>query len=228
MTMRVLAVTVALFIAAVAIGYSVLSEYTLVDEKADSVIQNPVGYVLKYVGTEQSTVDFRAELAFEKKQNIDFAFNDYVDSFYVDCEGGPENKIIISGLFLRSASDVHIEFVDYVGSVNLGRKLSFSGSAKRVRTDEQTLSKDKFVKVSGKDIEFSKVFLSKLKGQSMILNNVTGNVEIFMDGDSADIPVNDKTFELSSFDGEIQYYNDRIVIEGAGRLDFGVFKAPSE
>ena len=118
--------------------------------------------------------------------------------------------------------------MDYAGSVNLGRKLSFSGSAKRVRTDEQTLSKDKFVKVSGTDIEFSKVFLSKLKGQSMILNNVTGNVEIFMDGDSANIPVNDRTFELSSFDGEVQYYNDRIVIEGAGRLDFGVFKAPSD
>ncbi len=103
MTLRVLAVAIALFIAAIAVGYGVLSEYTLVDEKADSVIQNPVGYVLKYVGTEQSTVDFRAELAFEKKQNIDFAFNDYVDSFYVDCEGGPENKIIISGLILGAS-----------------------------------------------------------------------------------------------------------------------------
>jgi len=226
--MRVLVVAVALLIAVVAVGHSMLSEYTLVDEKADSVIRNPMGFVLNYVSGEQNTVDFRAELAFEKKQNIDFAFNDNIDSFYVDCKGGPENKIIISGLFLRSASDTHIEFVDYAGSVNLGRKLSFTGSAKRARTDEQTLSKDKFVKVSGKDIEFSKVFLSKLKGQSMVLTNVTGNVEIFMDCDSADIPVNDRRFELSSFDGEIRYYKDHIVIDGSGRLDFGIFKAPSE
>ena len=46
MTMRVLAVAVALFIAAVAVGYGMLSEYTLVDENADSVIQNPMGFVL--------------------------------------------------------------------------------------------------------------------------------------------------------------------------------------
>ena len=227
--MRVLAVALALSIAAVAVGYSVLSEYTSVDGKTDSVINNPVGYVLNYVDAEQETVEFRAVLEFERKQNIDFTFKDNVDSFYIDCEGGPENKMIVSGLFLRSASDAHIEFVDYTGSVNLGRKLSFSGSTKRVRTDEQTLSKDKFVKVSGKDIVFSKVFLSKLTGQSMILNNVTGNVDIFMGGDyPANIPVNDKTFKLSSFDGEMQYYNDLIILEGTGRLDFGVFKAPSE
>lgn len=228
MTMRMLAVAMALFIAAVAVGYSLLSEYTVVDEKADSVVRNPLGFVLNYVNGEQETVDFRADLAFEKRQNIDFAFSDKVDSFYVDCKGGPENKIIVSGLFLRSATDTHIEFVDYVGNVNLGSKLSFSGSAKRVRTDGQTLSKDKFVKVSGKDIEFSKVFLSKLKGQSMVLNNVTGDIEIFMDGASANVPVNNRKFELSSFVGEIQYYRDHVVIEGAGRLDLGVFKAPSE
>ncbi|MEA3343769.1 MAG: hypothetical protein U9Q92_06410 [archaeon] len=224
---KILVVVALLAVGAIAAVVGFLSDYTLVDEKADSVLHNPVGFVLNYVSGDQKTVRFRAELAFEKAQKIDFAFNENIDSFYVDYNG-PESKFIVNGLSLRSAGDGQVEFVDYIGSVILSRKLTFSGSAKRVRADAHTLSRDKFVKVSGKDVEFSKVFLSKLNGQSLTLNNVTGTVEIFMDDDSASIPLNNKRFKLSSFDGEIQYYNDYIVIEGAGRLDADVFRAPSE
>ncbi len=224
---KILAVVALLAVGAIAAVVGFLSDYTLVDEKADSVLHNPVGFVMKYVSGEQRTIKFRAEFVFESAQNIDFAFNEKIDSFYVDYNG-PESKFIVNELSLRSADDGQVEFVDYIGSISLSRKLTFSGSAKRVRADAHTLSRDKFVKVSGKDVEFTKVFLSKLVKQSLVLNNVTGTVEMFMDDDSASISLNNKKFKLSSFDGEIQYYNDYIVIDGAGRMDADVFRAPSE
>ncbi|MFH1127542.1 MAG: hypothetical protein ABIG84_02765 [archaeon] len=226
MVEKIFVVTAALFIAAVAAVFVFLSDNTLIDEKAGSAINNPVGFVLKYVGNEKETVPFRAELSFEKDQKIDFAFDDEVDSFYVDYVG-PESKFIINGLSLRSPGDSHIEFIDYIGNVHLSEKLIFSGSSKRVRADNNTLSKEKSVSVSGNDVVFSKVFLSKLQGQSLVLYNVTGNVEIFVDGSSANIPLNNRKFDLSYFDGEIQYYKDHVIINGDGRLDFDFFRAPS-
>lgn len=226
MAEKIFVVTAALFLAAVAFVFVFLSDNTLIDEKAGSVINNPVGFVLKYVGDEKGTVPFRAELSFEKYQKVDFVFDDEVNSFYVDY-AGPESKFIINGLSLRSPGDSHIEFIDYIGNVHLSDKLLFSGSSKRVRADNNTLSKEKSVSVSGNDVVFSKVLLSELHGQSLVLYNVTGNVEIFVDGSSANIPLNNRMFELSYFDGEVQYYNDHVVINGDGRLNFEFFRAPS-
>lgn len=226
MSTKALFLATLLFMVVVGATLSFMSEHTLLDDNPGSALGNPMGFLLNYVNNVERTVKFRSEFTFDISQKLDFSLDKSIDSFYIDYR--PDSKFIVDGLSLRSVDSNHIEFVDFIGDIQLADEITFRGSSKRVRADTHTFAKDRFVKVSGDDIEFTKVLLNKMGGQSMILNNVTGVVELEDNDSTVKITLNNKKFEISSFVGEIQYYEDHIIIDGIGRLRIDVFAAPSE
>lgn len=213
---KVVALLLVLAVVAVIAGsISYLSDETSVGSKINTFIQNPTAFVLGNIGKEVSLVTFNAVLTAGITPDANFEFFEVVDSIKIEYFNA-DNVFYLGSFEQHTDKQTTLELRDFKGTLNVKDSLTFDGSVKQVRVNEQYYTyPTKRIPVKANNIVYDSVEFKNTPSISLNLEKISGTINL-EGGDSYNI--NNKELSLSSFTGDITVSGNMITLNGVGKI----------
>ncbi|MCK5333719.1 MAG: hypothetical protein KAJ24_04355 [Candidatus Aenigmarchaeota archaeon] len=200
-----------------------------VDNMFSGALDNPTGFVTKYLPSNDAQRDLRiyATLAFVQEPGLNIAISEPMDAFsiqYTDSDA----MVSLGSLSINSPTETNMKFRNFDGRVSItGAGLSFSGTSGQILYDSGYISQERAITVRGSEIRYAMADLSGLPMTSFNLQNVTGTITVTENENKIVYSASDTAIKFDSFRGKIIMLSDNtIFIDGTGIFETDMILAP--
>ncbi len=219
---RKIAALLLIAVVAAAIGiYSYGQEHPDALNSISSVFRGmpfPTGFsIFSNSGSQVLSID--AELIFDAPAKAKTEIVNPAETISISFEDS-NNTFTIDRLQWKSSEKSEIVMKNYTGSIEFSNPMSLSGSAKSIAVNSAVIPySDKDISVSASAFKIDSLMLNGLNGVDIELKNITGTVKAKDSRNSAVYSVSNSRLSISDFAGNIEYYGDKIVLLGSGKMD---------
>ncbi len=136
-----------------------------------------------------------------------------------------ENTFTLDRTTGRFWDGTSIGMKNYTGKVTLAKEVSVAGSAKSIRINlASEFASENGIPVQASGVKAGSVVLAGINSANFDLKNITGTIKADDGKNSATYAVTNNMLSVSGFSGDIEFYGNRIILRGTGRMNADLLK----
>lgn len=179
--------------------------------------------LMLYLGDSGKPIAIDGALSFDVPPEIALNLKDPASEFSVSLSG--ENSFTLDRVLWQFQDGTSIGMKNYTGKVTLAKEVSVAGSAKSIRINLASESvSEKGIPVQASGVKSSSVVLAGINSASFDLKNITGTIKADDGKNSATYAVTNNMLSVSGFSGSLEFYGNRIILRGTGRINADLLK----